>query len=145
MSREKGKSLASKHAGKEVKIDEQIFAALRSKAIDGKISCRNAMDIASKLNKGTDVVGLNIDLAELHINECQLGLFGYSPKKRIVKPAESIAPGLEAAIRQSLTDGCLSCISVWAIADDRKISRMNVASACEKMDIKIKPCQIGAF
>jgi len=35
-------------------------------------------------------VGGTIDLLEIHLNKCQLGLFGYSPKKMIVKPAENV-------------------------------------------------------
>ncbi|MEN6374373.1 MAG: hypothetical protein ABFD75_06250 [Smithella sp.] len=145
MSRKKGESFASKHAGKGVKIDEEISAAIQSKAKNGEISCSNAMDIARKLNKGIDVVGVNIDLAELHINKCQLGLFGYTPESRIVKAASSVSPELEESMRRALQDGCLPCITVWEIADTQKIPRMEVASACEKLGIKIKPCQIGAF
>jgi len=145
MSGKKLESFASKHAGKDVKIDEQIAAAIQEKAVNGEISCRNIMDIAQKLNKEIAVVGVNVDLAELHINKCQLGLFGYRPETRIVKAAASIAPELEEVIRKSLQDGCLPCISAWNIADTREIPRMDVASACEKLGIKIKPCQIGAF
>ena len=145
MSRKKGESFASKHAGKGMKVDEQISAAIQAKAINGEISCSNAMDIAKKLNRGIDVVGVNIDLAELHINKCQLGLFGFTPEKRTVKAAASVSPELEEAIRKALQDGCLPCITAWEIADAQKIPRMDVAAACEKLCIKIKPCQIGAF
>lgn len=145
MSRKEGESFADKHVGKGVKIDEQIFTAILAKAVNGKISCRNAMDIAQKLNKGIGVVGVNIDLAELHINKCQLGLFGYTPEKRIVKPSESVTPELEEAIRKALVGNRLPCIAAWGIAAARKMPRMHVASACEKLGIKIKPCQIGAF
>lgn len=145
MSRKKGESFAGKHAGKGVTIDEQISAAIREKAVNGEISCRNAIDIARKLNKRTDIVGINIDLAELHINKCQLGIFGYKPEKRIVKAAASVTPELEEAIRKALVNGCLPCIVAWSIADARKIPRMDAASACEKLGIKIKPCQLGAF
>ncbi|NTW07438.1 MAG: hypothetical protein HGA29_06305 [Syntrophaceae bacterium] len=145
MSRKKGESFAGKHAGKDVKIDEQIAAAIQEKAVNGEISCHNVMDIAQKLNKGIAIVGVNVDLMELHINKCQLGLFGHTPKTRIVKAAASVAPELEEAIRKSLKDGRLPCITAWNIADTQKIPRMDVAAACEKLGIKIKPCQIGAF
>ncbi len=145
MSRKKGESFASKHAGKGVTIDEQISAAIQEKAVNGEISCRNAIDIARKLNTGTDIVGINIDLAELHINKCQLGIFGYEPEKRIVKAAASITPELEEAIRMALVNNRLSCIAAWSIADNLRIARMDVACACEKLGIKIKPCQLGAF
>jgi hypothetical protein len=145
MSRKNGESFAGKHTGKGVKIDERISAAIRAKATNGEISCVNALDIAKKFNTEIDVVGVNIDLAELHINKCQLGLFGYKPEKRIVKAADSVAPELEEAIREALVGNRLPCIAAWGIADARQMPRMDVASACEKLGIKIKPCQIGAF
>jgi hypothetical protein len=145
MSRKNVGFFSGKHAGKDVTIDEQISVAIQAKAVKGEISCSNAIDIAKKLKKGIDVVGVNIDLAELHINKCQLGLFGYTPEKRIVKAAASVSPELEKAIRKVLQNGCLPCITAWKIADAQKIPRMDVASACEKLGIKIKPCQIGAF
>jgi len=145
MSRKKGESFAGKHAGKDVKIDERVSAALLAKAANGEISCANAADVAKKLNTEMDVVGVNIDLVELHISKCQLGLFGYGPEKRIVKAAVLVAPELERAIRIALVHDCLPCIAAWGIADARQLPRMDVASACEKLGIKIKPCQIGAF
>jgi len=145
MSGKKLESFAGKHTGKDVTIDEQISVAIREKAVNGEISCSNVMAIAKKLNKGIEVVGVNVDLLELHINKCQLGLFGYKPESRIVKAAASVSPELEEMIRKSLKDGCLPCIAAWNIADTQKIPRMDVACACEKLSIKIKPCQIGAF
>ncbi|MEN6623389.1 MAG: hypothetical protein ABFD50_17815 [Smithella sp.] len=145
MSRKKGEPFASKHAGKGVNVDEKISAAIRGKAVNGEISCRNAIEIARVLNTGTDVVGINIDLAELHINRCQLGIFGYKPEKRILKAADTVTPELEEAIRKNLVNNRLSCIAAWGIAENLQIPKMDVASACEKLGIKIKPCQLGAF
>ena len=145
MSRKEEESFADKHAEKGVKIDEQISAAIRAKAVNGELSCGNAAAIAKKLNAGMDIVGVNIDLAELHISKCQLGLFGYKPEKRIVKAADSVAPELEEAIRKALVGNRLPCIAAWGIAAARQMPRMDVACACEKLGIKIKPCQIGAF
>lgn len=145
MSRKKGEPFANKHAGKGIKMDEKITAAIREKAINGEISCKNAIDIAGRLEAGTDIVGINIDLAELHINKCQLGIFGYSPEKRILKAAAFVTPELEEAIRKALVNDRLSCIAAWGIAEKLQIPRMDVACACEKLGIKIKPCQLGAF
>jgi hypothetical protein len=146
MSRKEGEPYASKHpVGGMNRIDEQISAAIREKAAEGKISCRDAVGIAKNLNTGVDVVGLNIDLLELQISQCQLGLFGYKPEKRIVKAANCVSPELEGAIREALEGNRLSCLVAWGIADVRGLSRMAVSSACETLRIKIKPCQLGAF
>ena len=39
----------------------------------------------------------------------------------------------------------LSCLSAWEIAEETGSTRMAISSACEKLKIKIKPCQLGAF
>jgi len=44
-----------------------------------------------------------------------------------------------------MNDEKLSCAAAWEIAGSLNISRTKVASACEAMGIKIKPCQLGAF
>ena len=74
-----------------------------------------------------------------------MGLFGYSPKKKIVQPAKEIAPDLKQAINDALSDGRLPCAAAWAIAKQINLPRMKVSAACEALKIKIKPCQLGAF
>jgi hypothetical protein len=90
-------------------------------------------------------VGETLDLLEIRLKRCQLGLFGFAGKKLIVEPAAEVSPELEKAIRGSLADRRLSCLSAWKIADEMGIARMDVTSACEALKIKIKPCQLGAF
>jgi hypothetical protein len=81
----------------------------------------------------------------MRIVKCQMGLFGYRPKKRPVKPAEGVSPVRGAAIRESLLDDRLPCISVWEIAERLKVSKMKVASASEALGVKISDCQLGAL
>jgi hypothetical protein len=44
-----------------------------------------------------------------------------------------------------LVDGRLPCAEAWRIADERNLKKMDVSSAVEALEIKIKPCQLGAF
>jgi hypothetical protein len=90
-------------------------------------------------------VGVTIDLLEIRLKRCQLGLFGYGQKKGVVKPAVKVSTELEKAIHGALADGRLPCLAAWKIADGMGIARMDVSSACEALKIKIKPCQLGAF
>jgi PIN domain nuclease of toxin-antitoxin system len=39
----------------------------------------------------------------------------------------------------------LSCAAAWEIAKKINIPRMKVCAAAEALEIKIKPCQLGAF
>ena len=122
-----------------------VVDALKQAATNGSISCRMATKIAKDLNINPTEVGRTIDLLGINIIKCQLGLFGYKPEKKVVQPAKSISPELEAEITKASTEGRLPCKAAWDIASRLKISKMDVSSACEAMGIKIRRCQIGAF
>jgi hypothetical protein len=125
--------------------DGRIADAVRASAKDGKLSCAAAHRIATDLGVHPSEVGKTLDLLEFRIVKCQLGLFGYQPEKKIVAPAETVAPELRDALTAALVDDRLPCKSAWTIADRFGVTRMAVAAACEKMNLRVSPCQLGAF
>ncbi len=138
------KGYKAKHAAGST-ADPNIEAAIRPKLDDNKLACTTAAAIATTLGKPMREVGEALDLLEITISQCQLGLFGYYPQKRIVMPASEVDPLLENAIKNSMVNGFLSCFDAWELAKTRALPKMAVASACEAMGVKIKPCQLGAF
>jgi hypothetical protein len=127
------------------KINERVAAMVKGKVRDGTMACAVAFEIAEGLAFPVEEVGFTLDLLEVSVVKCQLGLFGYGPARRIVKPAERLSPGLEKAIRESLVDNRLPCASAWAIAEKLRLRKMEVSSGCETLGIKIGPCQLGTF
>ena len=144
MTHENAGNYSAKHLP-DKKLDSKIAEAVKLQAINGKISCASGYKIAGKLKVPPAEVGISIDLMEIRINKCQLGLFGYSPENRIVKPAEKVSPELEEAILKTLSDNRLSCSVAWEIAKRFNIPKMEVSSACEALKIRISACQLGAF
>lgn len=137
---------AAKHGGPCATPDEKIAAAVKGKVQKGELGCAEAEAIGAELSAPLSEVGRTLDLLEIRISRCQLGLFGYdTPGGRAVKPAEKVAPELETKIRARLADGKLPCKIAWEIAAGAGVPRMNVSSACEALGIRIKPCQLGAF
>jgi hypothetical protein len=137
---------SAKHApGK--KMDEKIAAAVREKVANGKLACTDAERIGAELGAELSEVGRTIDLLEVRITRCQLGLFGYDgeAKGKSVRPAGQVTPEIEGAVRGHLASGRLPCTAAWEISAEMNIPRMKVSSACEMLKIKIKPCQLGAF
>lgn len=126
-------------------LDERIAGLIREKAQNNVITCADATSIAQANGISMKEVGVNLDLLEMRISFCQMGLFGFSPDKRIVKAAATIAVELQKLIEEHLQEGKLSCRNAWKIADELHLSRMTVSEACEALKIKIKPCQLGAF
>jgi len=144
MTKEDAGHYAKKHLH-DSEVKPEIEAALKQLASNGEIPCAVAFKIADDLNIEAGDVGITADLLEMRLTKCQLGLFGYQPVKRIVKPTREVSKDLEEGIRKGLEDGKLSCVTAWRIAKDLGIRKMEVSSACEALEIRLCSCQIGAF
>ena len=129
----------------DTKLDPKIAEAIRPKAVDGRITCTAAHKIAGELDISPADVGVAIDLLEMRLKKCQLGLFGYGAQKNAVKPAQRVSPELEDAIKASLVNNRISCLSCWEIAERFGIARIDVSAACEALQVRISSCQLGAF
>jgi hypothetical protein len=125
--------------------DAALAAALAARAQDGKVSCADAHAVAGENGVTPAEVGRTMDLLELRIHRCQMGLFGYSPEKRLVKPAAEVSEELRSLLVGAATQGGIDCLSCWKIAASRGIAKMAAAAACERLELKVRNCQIGAF
>jgi hypothetical protein len=143
MARKDKGHYSAKHPGVSVRND--VAELLKKKMVDGAMTCPLAFQAAGELNLTPAEIGQALDILEIPLSKCQLGLFGYTPVSRIIQPAESVAENLETAIRAAMSDGRLPCAVVFQIAADFKLAKIRVSSACEKLKIKISACQLGAF
>ncbi len=140
---DKGKYYA-KHP-QNTQIDEELKKEILEQVKNNGITCKKAEEISENMGFTLQETGQAIDILNIKIAKCQLGLFGYGETQKIVQPAKEIIPELKASITSALEDEKLSCLSAWEIAEKFNMSRMKVAAACEALQIKIKPCQLGAF
>jgi hypothetical protein len=85
MTRQKGQKFADKH-GSDTQLSERIKDQIDRRAKNNALPCALAFKIADELNVSAAEVGKTADLLEIMLVKCQLGLFGYSPEKKIVKP-----------------------------------------------------------
>ncbi|MCX7966195.1 MAG: hypothetical protein N2596_06185 [Syntrophorhabdaceae bacterium] len=143
MTRKDEGNFAGKRKG--IALNEKVASLVKARAQNNRISCVEAHKISSELNISPEEVGVAIDLLEIRIVECQLGLFGYGTGKNIPVLKEKVEPEIEAKIRSSLVNGKLPCIDAWNIAIEFNISKLKIAAICESMKIKISACQLGAF
>ena len=144
MNLHKDNQFAQKH-GSDAKPDISIKNEIINRSKDNKIPCAVAFEIAKELKVSADAVGMTVDLINYRLEKCQLGLFGYQPNKKIVKPQNKVSEDLKDAISDALVQGRLSCKGAWDIASRFEVHKMKVSGACEAMGIKIKHCQLGAF
>ena len=143
MTHEDAGHYAAKHKG--VELNEEIAAKVREKISDNSLSCGAAHAIAEELKVKPSEVGVTLDLLEVRIGKCQLGLFGYGEKKRIVRPIDKVDPKLKREIETKLIEGRLPCKVAWEIAEKFKMKKLDLANSCEKLKIKVSSCQIGSF
>lgn len=144
MRHKDGGHYARKH-GPDEAVDPILRNTLMKRSSEGRLPCAVAFRIADELGVSPGAVGQAADLMELRLVKCQIGLFGYQPEKKIVKPAGSVKPDLKNAILAGLINECVPCKTVWDISNQLAVHKMKVSAACDAMGIKIKPCQLGAF
>lgn len=128
-----------------LKPDPQVLREVKKRASREGISCAEAFTIVRDLNTSPTQVGFAIDSLEIPIVKCSLGLFGYSPRKKIIEPLEEIPRDIREAIENALQEKRLTCKDAWDISDRLGVKKMTISSACEGMNIKIIQCQLGAF
>lgn len=128
----------------ETVVDEALKSAVAQAARDGELPCAVAFAVAGKGPWPPLETGKAADLLDLRLTKCQLGLFGYAPKNKIVTPADP-----DAALREALAfeapDGRITCAAIWRIAGRLDRRKLAVSRACEAMGLRIKSCQLGAF
>jgi hypothetical protein len=144
MTLEKGRKFSAKH-GPDAQADPIVKDKVIKNAAKGNLACAVAFKIAAELGVPPAEIGKTVDLLDLRLNKCQLGLFGYQPDKKAVTARAPENREMEGAIRNALAGGKLACRDAWDIADRFKVPKMAVSGACEYLGIKIKPCQLGAF
>lgn len=130
---------------KKIKIKKDVPEKLSGYIKDNRISCFKCHLAAQELDVSPADIGRQLDQAGCKIIHCQLGLFGHKTENTILNKKITIPEGLKEKLMSMQTEGRLSCVQCWNIADEFKIKRLHIASMCEKMNLKIKPCQLGTF
>ncbi len=125
--------------------DAHIRKRMNERAEGGKLPCAVAFALAEELGAQPANIGTYADNMGIRLVKCQLGLFGYEPEKKIVKPREIVQDEIRAAVMARLTEGCLPCKEAFSAAALLGVRKMDISGACETLGIKIKPCQLGAF
>lgn len=144
MTREDENNYASKHK-KGIEIDPALAEMIKKKTSEGKLPCAVAFKISEEMGVMPAEVGVALDLLGIKISKCQLGVFGYGKGEKFVKSLDNVTDSLENAIRERLTGGKIACRDAWETAERLGTGKMDVASACDKLEIKISSCQLGAF
>ncbi len=125
-------------------MDKDLLNALRPFIHNNRITCKSAHDAAQALQVSPGQMGPMLDSLGCKVERCQLGLFGYGRKKKL-DPEISLSETLNSSLSAAQKDNCISCLTCWNLADNLFVSRLEIGSACEKKQLRIRPCQLGIF
>ncbi len=143
-------ALDDKRLAPDAKPEPAIEAEIAGRLREGRLSCAEAFAAAEKLGLPPASIGRTVDAMRLHLDACQLGLFGYPGQAKGWAGAGSaelpVPPGLEAdLLARRDADGSLSCAAIWKAATLFGIGRMQAGLVADRLTVKIKRCQLGAF
>jgi len=145
MSHQDAQHYAAKHAP-DTAMNPEIAAEIQQSAIQGKMTCAQAHQIASKLGVSPSEVGKTLDLQEIRITQCQLGLFANRETPDSQVRLEDFPPALIAGLEPFKAAGeTLSCCEAWELAKQHTLLKALVGAACDALQIKIVECQLGTF
>ena len=117
---------------------------------EGQIHCAAAHRIAERLGVKPLEVGKQANTIGIRISRCQLGCFGYSPKKgipgyRAVKKLDNPPEEASASVRKAAEQGRIPCLTLWRLAAEYDLTRRDLGNIAETLGLKITPCQLGCF
>ena len=144
MTREDEGHFSQKHEP-DARLKPTTKEKIEKKVKNGQMACAVAFQIAEELEISAAQIGVALDLMEIKLMKCQLGLFGYQPGEKTVTPKKPEVPGLAEAIEAARVDGKLSCRNAWDLAHKFKVRKMTISAACDALKIKMDSCQLGAF
>ena len=143
-----GKSKPKSYEGKYIspdQLDPEQQKYILEHAKGGELACAAAFQIVKNRHMPASEIGMYTDVMKIRLVKCQLGLFGYSPDKKIVKKMDQVDSNLQKAIQQKSKDKRVACVDAWQIASELGVPKLAVSNACETLSIKIHSCQLGAF
>ena len=131
----------------EIEIRTRIQARLDER---GELTCEAAHLIAAELDIDPLFVGDQATVTGVRITRCQLGFFGHAARKgmpgyKAVQKLDHVPQAAAAAVRQAARNGEISCAALWEIAQAQGLSRLDMGSIAETLEVKVHPCQLGCF
>ena len=143
MDKNNEKDYSKKH-DQSLKPDPLIENEIKKRVKD-EIFCITAFEIAKDIDVSLIEIGKTLDLLNIPLAKCQLGLFGHKPNKKTVESENTENQDLINSIKSAMVNNRLSCSEAFKIAHEYNKSKIRINNICQANKIKIKPCQLGAF
>jgi len=143
-------ALKDKKVSGSAQVDKDLAGAIRRRLQNNFLPCVSAFEVAEELGLPRTEIGRAADALRIHLTQCQLGLFGYPGKSKFwetTPAAEQIRHGAleEAVLATRDRSNVISCAALLAIAERFGLAPTQAGFAADRLGIRIKHCQLGAF
>jgi hypothetical protein len=143
-------ALDDKAIDPDVPVDARIADAIRAHLEKGKLPCAAAHAAADALGVEPVEVGRTADQLRIRLTSCRLGLYGFPGRGKGWEAADAaslpVPDGLEEALRAARdARGEIGCDRLWRQAERFSVPLIQVGYLADRLGIKIRRCQLGAF
>jgi hypothetical protein len=143
-------ALDDKAIDPDAPVDARIAAAITQRLEGGRLPCAAAHAAADALGVAPIEVGRTADQLRIRLTSCRLGLYGFPGHGKGWEAANAaslpVPDGLEEALRAARDGrGEIGCDRLWREAERFSVPLIQVGYLADRLGIKIRRCQLGAF
>lgn len=143
-------ALDDKAIDPDAPIDARIADAIRARLEQGRLPCVAAHATADALGVAPIEVGRTADQLRIRLTSCRLGLYGFPGHRKGWETGDAaslpVPDGLEGALRAARdARGEIGCERLWREAERFSVPLIQVGYLADRLGIKIRRCQLGAF
>jgi hypothetical protein len=140
-------ALKDKRIDADAPLDARVAAAITARLLEGQLPCASAWEAARELGVQPITIGQAADRMQVHLSACQLGFFGPACHPDNADATEVAGPGgfAEALLAARGERGEISCAHLWHEAERFGIPRLEAGGLADRLRIKVRHCDLGAF
>lgn len=140
-------ALKDKRIDAAAPLDAGVAAAITVRLVAGQLPCASAWEAARELGVQPITVGEAADRMQIHLSACQLGFFGPACHPDTADATEAAGPEgfAEALLAARDERGEISCARLWREAEGLGVSRLDAGACADRLRIKVRHCDLGAF
>ncbi len=122
-------------------LEDSVKVSLKG----GYLHCAVAFKIAKEAQVPKVAVGEMTDRLDIRVTNCQIGCFKVDKTIHDNSAHEDLDDGIVSKLNALKENNELTCANVFDLAEQLKLTPMEIADAANLRNLKIHNCQLGCF